>query len=38
MQPGASILGNFYGDMAEGLKLTAQTFFKDVSQLSCCAA
>lgn len=27
-----------YLTMAEGLKLTAQTFFRDVSQLSCCAA
>ncbi len=26
-----------YLTMAEGLKLCAQTFFKDVSQLSCCA-
>ena len=26
-----------YLTMAEGLKLTAQTFYKDVSQLSCCA-
>jgi mercuric reductase len=27
-----------YLTMVEGLKLCAQTFFKDVSQLSCCAA
>ena len=27
-----------YLTMVEGLKLTAQTFFKDVKQLSCCAA
>jgi mercuric reductase len=26
-----------YLTMVEGLKLCAQTFFKDVSQLSCCA-
>ncbi len=26
-----------YLTMVEGLKLTAQTFNKDVSQLSCCA-
>ncbi len=26
-----------YLTMAEGLKLTAQTFKKDVKQLSCCA-
>ena len=26
-----------YLTMAEGLKLCAQTFFKDVKQLSCCA-
>ena len=27
-----------YLTMVEGLKLCAQTFFKDVKQLSCCAA
>jgi mercuric reductase len=27
-----------YLTMVEGLKLAAQTFFKDVKQLSCCAA
>jgi mercuric reductase len=26
-----------YLTMVEGLKLCAQTFFKDVKQLSCCA-
>ena len=26
-----------YLTMVEGLKLAAQTFFKDVKQLSCCA-
>lgn len=34
------LLGTFapYLTMAEGLKLAAQTFSRDVSKLSCCAA